>query len=133
MREVRLKPGDVLYLPPGTWHSAQAVGHSLAVNMAFNYTKEGSTLELFCDLLYSLLYADPAWRGTPPLAVEPGEDGLPDNVKAFFAERLEDLRQRLAPLGGEDARLAHAWRTRLRSQDPSEKAGARKGPPDRPA
>ena len=34
---VILHPGDVLYLPPGTWHNAVAVGHSFSLNLAFNY------------------------------------------------------------------------------------------------
>lgn len=34
MQEVELKPGDVLYLPPGTWHRAEARGDSLALSVS---------------------------------------------------------------------------------------------------
>lgn len=34
MQEIELKPGDVLYLPPGTWHRAEAQGYSLALSVS---------------------------------------------------------------------------------------------------
>ena len=34
--EVVLEPGDLLCLPPGTWHEAKAVERSLALNVAFS-------------------------------------------------------------------------------------------------
>ena len=34
MQEIELTPGDVLYLPPGTWHRAEAQGYSLALSVS---------------------------------------------------------------------------------------------------
>lgn len=112
-REVTLRPGDVLYLAPGTWHSAQAVGHSLAVNMAFNYGGGGTALEMAADLVYMLLYADPKWRMTAPLVTASQGGAMPEPVRRFFAERLDDLRQALDGLAPDDPRLETIWRTRV--------------------
>jgi ribosomal protein L16 Arg81 hydroxylase len=113
-REVTLRPGDVLYLPPGTWHSAQAVGHSLAINMAFNYGSVGTAIELAADLLYALMYSDPKWRGNvPPFVGEVSDDVMPECVKNFFAERLDDLRQALAGVTPDDPRFMAIWRARM--------------------
>ena len=35
LEEVELRPGDVLYLPPGAWHEARARGSSLALTLAY--------------------------------------------------------------------------------------------------
>jgi ribosomal protein L16 Arg81 hydroxylase len=115
LTEVTLRPGDVLYLPPGTWHSARAVGHSLAVNMAFNYTKGGTAIELMSDILYRLLYADPAWRATLPVFVEAQNDAMPEAVRQFLDERLDDVRRALTGLTASDSRIDAVWRRRIRS------------------
>ncbi len=116
-REVVLQPGDVLYLAPGTWHSAQAVGHSLAVNMAFNYGSGGTALELTADLVYALMYADPRWRMTPPVFTQDAPDGaMPDHIRQFFSERLDDLRRALAELDPADTRLEAIWRSRMKAK-----------------
>jgi ribosomal protein L16 Arg81 hydroxylase len=41
--ETLLEPGDVLYMPQGTWHRAAAVGRSLALTLA---TSPSSCVEL---------------------------------------------------------------------------------------
>jgi ribosomal protein L16 Arg81 hydroxylase len=114
LMEVTLRPGDVLYLPPGTWHSAQAVGHSLAVNMAFNYAKQGTAIELLADVLYTLLYSDPRWRVTPPLSADDVPDGtMPDCVRRFLSERFEDARRVIGTLDVSDPRVEAVWRRRV--------------------
>ncbi len=114
LSEVTLRPGDLLYLPPGTWHSAQAVGHSLAVNMAFNYTKAGTAIELLADILYSLLYADPEWRSPPPVFIGEAPDArMPDCVRRFLDERLDDARRALLGLRASDPRVEAVWRRRV--------------------
>lgn len=114
LQEVTLRRGDVLYLPPGTWHSAQAVGHSLAVNMAFNYTRQGTAIELLTDILYSLLYSDPRWRTTPPVFTDEAPDGeLPECIRHFLGERFEEARRAIATLDVSDPRVADVWRRRV--------------------
>ncbi len=117
LMEVTLQPGDVLYLPPGTWHSAQAVGHSLAVNMAFNYAKQGTAIELLTDVLYTLLYNDPRWRVTPPVFTDEAPDGrMPESVRRFLSERLEDARRVIETLDASDPRVEGVWRRRVSAE-----------------
>lgn len=78
LRKVTLLPGDLLCLPPGVWHKAQAgAGGSLALNMAFNHT--GATvLDLVLQELREALAEKPGCRepfltgsrDAPAIAVE---------------------------------------------------------------
>jgi len=113
LMQVTLEPGDVLYLPPGTWHSAQAVGHSLAVNMAFNYAKGGTVIELLSDILYRLLYADTVWRSMPPVFAGNSNGAMPEPVRRFLDERLDDARRALQGLTASDPRVEAIWRRRI--------------------
>ncbi|WP_436760452.1 JmjC domain-containing protein [Streptosporangium sp. V21-05] len=61
--EVLLGPGDVLCLPAGTWHSAKAVGHSLAVNIAF---APADILKLLTDAVRPRLEERETWRSGLP-------------------------------------------------------------------
>jgi ribosomal protein L16 Arg81 hydroxylase len=117
LREVTLRRGDVLYLPPGTWHSAQAIGHSLAVNMAFNYARQGTAIELLTDVLYALLYGDPKWRETAPVFTDAAADAnMPECIRRFFRERFDDARRVMESLDVSDPRVEEIWRRRVKMQ-----------------
>lgn len=92
MQEVRMRPGDVLYLPRGWYHDALAVdGPSLHVTL--------SVTPLYGRILFRLLEAaamqDPAFRAWLPPAAQDG--GKP------LARQLADLGQRLATLAASPA------------------------------
>ncbi|HEX8112162.1 MAG TPA: cupin domain-containing protein, partial [Kofleriaceae bacterium] len=74
--EVVLRPGDVLYLPPGTWHRASAIGESLHVSLT---VRPANLVERVAELLEPLLI-DPRWRRLP----EPG-DRLSDRLRELVA------------------------------------------------
>lgn len=114
MRTVVLNPGDVLYLPAGSWHSAQALGHSFALNLAFNYLEGGSTFNIFSDMLKSMLEGSPKWRGTPPLCLHhQNADGqLDPTIRDFFDDRLNELREILVATDSNSYFLTDAWRRR---------------------
>ena len=40
--EVDMEPGDLLCLPAGTWHAAQAIDHSLALNLYFQPVRDAT-------------------------------------------------------------------------------------------
>jgi ribosomal protein L16 Arg81 hydroxylase len=96
--EQRLRPGDVLYLPPGTWHCARAVGHSLHASLNI---RPSSVLDLVHDALSPLL-DDARWRRLPL--------GAEEEVATELAERLGELHARVAALTPEA--LVDAWRLR---------------------
>jgi ribosomal protein L16 Arg81 hydroxylase len=87
---VRLDPGDVLYLPAGCWHAAAAEGPSLALTLALGRV---TTMDLLAVLLQSL-----AARGLPaattrlPAFPVPDADGGEGRAQ-FTAQLATDLEQ----------------------------------------
>jgi hypothetical protein len=101
-----LEPGHCLYLPPGTWHVAQAVGHSIAVSIS---PQRGSVTDVFMNAIHDLIADRPEWR--QDLIAPTGEareaGAAPASVAQRIAARLDDLR---ALLAGLDARqLQRQW------------------------
>jgi ribosomal protein L16 Arg81 hydroxylase len=112
--EVVLEPGDVLCLPAGTWHAAQAIGHSLAINLAFSPISFDAFI---ARALRERLLAIPAWRSPIPPVLERRPDGtVPRHVAAFFAARLRELRDCIDALSPDGPELAHAWREQIYSR-----------------
>src|SRR6185503_17314063 len=63
--DVVLEAGDLLMLPSGTWHEAEAVdGDSLALNLAF---EPFSFLTLVSETLRGRLAGHARWRGSPAI------------------------------------------------------------------
>ena len=97
-----LSPGDIFYMPAGTWHRAEAGEHSLALTI-------GCPSLSFADLLFALmqrqLVGDTDWRRRlPPLA-----DARDDRqVRQIFSERMAQLKSWVASLDG-DA-LVSEWK-----------------------
>ena len=84
MASVELQPGDVLYLPPGTWHRAEANGHSLALSVS--QTNHG-TRRLVSKVLRKRLFDDLKWRGHFPLSGAGSAD-----VETYLSGLLGDLK-----------------------------------------
>ena len=107
--EVTLEPGDVLCLPAGTWHSAQAIGTSLALNMAFTPL---SGFRFVSRSSKKLFEKEVSWRaGLPPVwqTATDGED-LPAPVRQYIDARLGELRGALSRLSADDPIIARIWR-----------------------
>jgi hypothetical protein len=94
LRACTLAPGDLLYMPAGTWHEASANQPSLSITFNFHHPSRARVL---ADQLVSVLLRDDDWR-RPPLAKPPrtsGRDGPrrllePTQESTFtLAERLE--------------------------------------------
>src|SRR5262249_14156087 len=95
--ETLLEPGDVLYLPAGTWRRARAVGRSLALTLMVS---SFSVQRLLADALSRALLDDARCREDVPLLLA---DELPrgaatTELRAVLAERLERLRGAAAAL-----------------------------------
>lgn len=106
LARVTLRPGDVLVLPAGTWHCAQADrSASLALNLAFDPL---TPLDFLAAALGPRLREDPRWRALPPALM--GGDALPpDPTRRFLRERIAELRRALERLDDDHLALASAW------------------------
>lgn len=100
--QVRLDPGDVLYLPAGCWHAARADGSSLALTLALGRI---TTMDLM-----SVLLSQAAAQQVPLASVRlpPFASAAPDagasrgELRAQIAEALaglQDLVSRVTPDG----------------------------------
>jgi ribosomal protein L16 Arg81 hydroxylase len=107
--EVVLEPGDLLCLPSGTWHTAKAVGQSLALNLVFN---PYSFFGFLTHLLESELLSRAEWRGSPPPIyvgdLRPAE--LPSQLETYVAERLFELDALVEKLKDDPACINRVWR-----------------------
>lgn len=79
-RAFELKPGSVLFVPRGCWHSTRAEGDSLALNFTFTAP---TWLDLLTAALRSRLALSPAWRETA--------DGVSDPARRGAAVRRLDV------------------------------------------
>jgi ribosomal protein L16 Arg81 hydroxylase len=100
--ESTLRPGDVLYLPAGTWHRAYAD----EVSTAWTFTLfQPSWFTLLSSVLRRRVDHDPAWRTFPPIG--PGAAGgerwqeRPE-TRQFIAAKLDELKQVVARLTVDD-------------------------------
>jgi hypothetical protein len=107
--EAVLEPGDLLYLPAGTWHNAKAIGFSLALNMAFSPT---NFLALLAQLMEPAFLPRAEWRTSPPPVyyehVPPGH--LPAEVRSYIEERIRELRRFLEALDIAGPQVDAMWR-----------------------
>jgi hypothetical protein len=102
-----LDPGDVLYLPAGTWHQARALDElSIALSIA---CVPFSAADLVDDVLRGTLGPQDQWRASipPVLAQSCPPNRLPPTVERFLEERLTELRETVTRLTPAD--LYPAW------------------------
>jgi len=109
-REVELKPGDMLCLPAGAWHSARGIGFSLALNL---YFAPRNLVDQFIPLLQNLAVSNENWRGGPPATVDKTQGSMPQTISEFMRERLDEFHKlALEVIDGPDS-LAEPWLTSL--------------------
>lgn len=104
--EALLEPGDVLYLPAGTWHRARAAeGTSLALAVT---VLPANAWEIITKAIEPHLRADLGWRRDVAAPLDVPADRLPEVVESHLLERVEALRRALAELTTAD--LHRVWR-----------------------
>ena len=87
--EVILNPGDVLYLPGGTWHTASATSESGSLAVTLGFSPE-PLYRIVAARIETILQAKTHWRRTPTKA-QPGDieprfrDELHEAVEAAAA------------------------------------------------
>lgn len=91
-RSVVLRPGDVLYLPAGTWHEARALDDSIGVTLTF---PNSSWLELLLLRLRARLLAREEWRA-PSVGILAPPSPLQARALATFDALVRELAEELA-------------------------------------
>ncbi|WP_413596322.1 JmjC domain-containing protein [Citrobacter youngae] len=87
-----LKPGDILIVPSGVWHSACAKEHSLSLAITLNHVGSGSAHDLIFLTLLQQALSDPDWRGAVPMTPLHSRIESLDTIDNFFIDRLNALR-----------------------------------------
>ena len=114
LRSVLLRPGDVLCLPAGVWHSAKGSTASLALNMAFDHNG-GGVFDSIVSMLKSRLADDPRWREPLPVAARGHGGRMPGPVASILKSRIGALQAELVALERNEMALARAWRATVKS------------------
>lgn len=108
-----LEPGDVLYLPAGTWHKARAVGFSLALTMA---SSRCTLLNLAQMAILEELHRYPALRqpiwGADTRSLSAG---IPADLQPCFERAAASLREWAGRLDAET--FYRLWRTAIDRHD----------------
>lgn len=86
---VVLKPGSVLFVPRGYWHSTEAQSEALALNFTFTAP---TWIDLFTTALRSRLSLSPEWRATATGVADPeNRDAAEAYLETLLAMVVEDL------------------------------------------
>jgi len=104
--EQDLSPGDLLFMPAGTWHQTRSIDLSLSLTMT---CIPRTTADVVEDTLRTSLSRSQSWRSNVPpvLAGDLRPGHLPAPVKRFFDARLAELRTQVRALRAED--LYASW------------------------
>lgn len=102
-KEVILRPGDVLCIPAGAWHSAQAEGYSLALNL---YFESHCFFELVSKILAKSLRQHSSWRSGPPATINKQKT---QEVQKYFEKRLSELCHLVNSLSANEPELWKLW------------------------
>ena len=105
-REVEMKPGDLLCLPAGSWHSARAVGESLAINL---YFQPRNFLEQLIPVLQSLAASNGDWRAGTPASLDKVQGEMPKAVSGYMRERLDEFHKMALELLEKPHMLVEPW------------------------
>jgi len=84
--EIILEPGDVLYMPPGIWHRAFAIGKSIHLSVLDRPATFGKLLRALVTVL-GLRHE--SWREDTTFLA-------PEALHAFIGQRLEEAQRSLA-------------------------------------
>ena len=105
-RTTRLRPGDMLYLPAGTWHRAEAHGYSAHVSISISTPTVRAMME---HAAWRHLGDEEAWRRFPSSSrQDESKEAVRTRMMTFFEQRLCEFRAAIGATSAAD--LADAWR-----------------------
>lgn len=102
--DVETSAGDVLYLPPGTWHETNSTGGG-SMGVTF-YFYAATFADLLAAAVRERFEATATWRAATPPTLEPAE--IDERCRHFFDGRLAELRDFVAALAPDGPELARA-------------------------
>lgn len=100
-----LRPGDLLYLPAGTFHATLAAKHSLSLTLGCTPRPVASIISKAIERAFR---DRPEWRRNPP-PVLPSQPGAAGAIERLLRGRMRDLSRWLASADVED--FASVWRS----------------------
>jgi Cupin superfamily protein len=103
--EVVLSPGDVLYMPKGTWHRAQAIGGSLGLTLAMESVVP---LDLIQTALLPHINKVEFRSQVPGYWWRSAQNGMPPELERTFEAALGELRAAVNSMTPAD--LYGVWR-----------------------
>ena len=106
--DVVLRPGDVLYLPPGCWHTARARDSSLALTLTVQPIR---FMDLVLDVIAQRVAKERVLAHPPPGVPPALITGAPRGVNRYLQAALERLQREIGTLTIED--LGDAWCNRI--------------------
>jgi len=111
--DVVLRPGDVLYLPPGCWHTARAEHHSLALTLTVQPIR---FMDLVLDAIAERVATEPVFFHPPPGVPSAGSSvtRAPREIHRYLKDALERLQREIETLTIQE--LGDAWYERIVSQ-----------------
>jgi hypothetical protein len=116
--ERTLQPGDLLVMPPGTWHRVQAVGGmSMSLNLKLTHT---SSIDSLLQILRHQNLGNELYRKPVPFAAEADliSGKAPEAAVQTIAEQLQGLSRAFAALAEDQTAISLMWfRNFLGSQD----------------
>ncbi len=106
-----LRQGDLLVVPAGAWHAAEASGHSLSLTLTLNYVDGGSTQDIVLSILRRLLMAESDWRSPPPMTVPSSHNVVSYNeeIDQFFIAKLQQVSNIINTLTGDRSQVSKQW------------------------
>jgi ribosomal protein L16 Arg81 hydroxylase len=106
LREVVLNPGDILYMPQGTWHRAQAIGGSLGLTLAM---KSLTPLELIQSALFPYIKNSVELRSQlPGYSRQSIQNTVPPELECTLESAVDEIRAALNAITPSD--LCNIWR-----------------------
>lgn len=97
-----LNPGDVLFLPSGTWHTAAAIEFSVSLNI---YFQPRNFFDLISPLLEERFNSKASWRST----YFPDLDS--DYINDEFDKRLSEFEQEIKQLKNKKSEIIKNYKT----------------------
>jgi ribosomal protein L16 Arg81 hydroxylase len=107
LRQVVLRPGDVLYLPKGSWHRAKAIGGSLGLTLAM---ESAAPLDLVQPALRPHLNTIELRDSLPAFDRQSFDQEMPLELEEIFEGALEQLKSLLGAITARD--LYNLWKHR---------------------